>query len=338
MIGRIFTFGDLDPASIAEAIAGKQDLLHFDRSPVAGSNNPVTSDGIATAIAGKQDTLTLDERPTARSRNPVTSGGIRSAIDEKQDALVFDGSPVSGSSHPITSGGVYAALADKQNRLFFDDEPTRGSNNVLTSGAVYDALRNVDISVEVDDEPTQNSRHAVMSGGVYLALSGKQDKIWRTTVSLTATWNGSNPYSQVITIPNTTQYSMVELQPSIAAIRGFKQAGVDAMWVENDNGVLTVYTLGAVPTTAMEIQCIITEVGNTSSVSEEPAIAVDGALSPTSQNPVQNRAIYAALQEKESTDNKVTTINAISTDNDYPSAKAVWELFSSIVDGDTRNY
>ena len=70
MIGRIFTFGDLDPASIAEAIAGKQDLLHFDRSPVAGSNNPVTSDGIATAIAGKQDTLTFDERPTARSRNP----------------------------------------------------------------------------------------------------------------------------------------------------------------------------------------------------------------------------------------------------------------------------
>ena len=31
-------------------------------------------------------------------------------------------------------------------------------------------------------------------------------------------------------------------------------------------------------------------------------------------------------------------ISAISTDNDYPSAKAVWELFSSIVDGDSRNY
>ena len=40
---------------------------------------------------------------------------------------------------------------------------------------------------------------------------------------------------------------MVELQPDIQAIRSFKQAGVDAMWVENDNGVLTVYALGAAP-------------------------------------------------------------------------------------------
>jgi hypothetical protein len=338
MIGRIIKIGDLDPASIAEAIAGKQDALIFDSAPTLGSENPVTSDGVARALQDTQYQLSFDDSPREGSRNPVTSAGIKAAIDGKQDALIFDGTPVSGSTHPVTSGGVHAALGQKQNRLYFDSEPTRGSNNVLTSGSVYDALKNMDITVAMDDVPTENSDHVVSSGGIFLALTGKQDKIWRTTVSLTSAWTGSDPYAQVITIPNTTEYSMVELQPSIAAIRSFKQAGVDAMWVENDNGVLTVYALGAAPSSAMELQCVIMEVGNSGSASVEPALPIDDALSRTSRNPVQNRVIYDALQDKENIDNKVTTISAISTDNDYPSAKAVWELFSSIVDGDSRNY
>ena len=338
MIGRIIKIGDLDPASIAEAIAGKQDALIFDSAPTLGSENPVTSHGVARALQDTQYQLSFDDSPREGSRNPVTSAGIKAAIDGKQDTLVFDGTPVSGSTHPVTSGGVHAALTQKQNRLYFDSEPTRGSNNVLTSGSVYDALKNMDISVAMDDVPTENSDHVVSSGGIFLALSGKQDKIWRTTVSLTATWTGSDPYAQVITIPNTTEYSMVELQPGIQAIRSFKQAGVDAMWVENDNGVLTVYALGAAPSSAMEIQCVIMEVGNSGSASEETTIPIDDTLSPTSRNPVQNRVIYDALQDRETIDNKVTAISAISTDSDYPSAKAVWELFSSIVDGDSRNY
>ena len=328
----------MDPASIAEAIAGKQDLLIFDSQPVAGSHNPVTSDGIAQALSGKQNAMTFDSAPTAGSSNPVTSDGLKRALDGKQNQLVIDGAPVSGSSHPITSGGVHAALADKQNRLFFDDEPTRGSNNVLSSGVVYEALQDVQIPVDIDDAPTQNSDNLVSSGAVYLALSGMQDKIWSTTVSLTANWSGNDPYTQVITIPKTTAHSMVELQPGIAAIRRFKQDGVDAMWVENNNGVFTVYALGAAPTAALDIQCVIIEVGNTSSVSEEPVITVDATLSPSSGNPVQNKVIYSALEEKEAVDNKVTQITGSCTDTEYPSAKAVWALFNSLADGDGRSY
>ena len=244
MIGRIFTFGDLDPASIAEAIAGKQDLLYFDRTPTEGSNNPVTSDGIARAIADKMPAMTFDSTPTAGSINPVTSGGIKTALDRKQDELTFDGTPVSGSSRPITSGGVYQALAEKQNRLYFDNEPTQGSNNILTSAAVYDALRDGHVNLDFDEAPTEGSSNPVTSGGIYLALSGKQDRIWQTTITLTGDWDGRNPYYQVVTIPNATANSMVELQPSLAVIQRFKQDGVDAMWVENDGGVLKVYTLG----------------------------------------------------------------------------------------------
>ena len=338
MIGRIITIGESDPAGIAEAIAGKQDLLTFDSVPVRGSNNPVTSDGIASAIAEKQNALTFDSAPTAESRNPVTSGGVKAALDGKQDTLSFDGTPSAGSTKPVTSGGVYAALQEKQNRLYFDGEPTQGSNNILTSGAVYDAVREIEVPLEFDALPIENSSNLVRSGGVYAALTGKQDRIWRTSVTLTAEWSGNDPYSQVVSVPGTTANSMIELQPGIDAIRSFKQSGVDAMWVENDNGVLTVFALGAAPPVATEIQCVVTEVGNMSSASGESVILIDDELSPQSVNPVQNKAIYAALGEKETTQNRVTTITAASADTEYPTARAVWRLFSSLADGDGRSY
>ena len=36
--------------------------------------------------------------------------------------------------------------------------------------------------------------------------------------------------------------------------------GVAALWVENNNGTLTAYALGAAPSAAMTAQCTVTEV------------------------------------------------------------------------------
>ena len=44
------------------------------------------------------------------------------------------------------------------------------------------------------------------------------------------------------------------------------------------------------------------------------------------------------ISGKEDKTNKVTSISASSTDTQYPSAKAVWNLFNSIVNGDEVNY
>ena len=40
----------------------------------------------------------------------------------------------------------------------------------------------------------------------------------------------------------------------------------------------------------------------------------------------------------ETGDNKVTTISSSSTNTEYPSAKAVYDLFNSIIDGDEVSY
>ena len=338
MIGRIFKVGAIDAAGIAEALALKQDVLTFDQTPTEGSQNPVTSSGIAAALEGKQEALTIDPAPAAGSTNPVSSGGTAAALAGKQDRLVFDGTPVSGSTKPVTSGGVHAALAQKQDRLFFDNAPIQGSNNILSSGAIYEAIMDVHAEVEMDGTPTSGSAKAVSSGGVYIALASKQDRIWKATLSLSTTWSGSNPYTQTITLTGSTANSMIELHPTLAQIQQFKADGVDAMWVENNNGTLTVYALGAKPTVALSLQCTVTEVGDTPGASGGNAYDIDQELSPSSTNPVQNRTVYNALAGKESVSNRVTEISIYSSDSQYPSARAVWQLFKSITDGDGVGY
>ena len=66
--------------------------------------------------------------------------------------------------------------------------------------------------------------------------------------------------------------------------------------------------------------------------------AVDSALSDSSENPVQNKTVKAALDGKETRSNLVTTVSASSTDTQYPSALAVWTLFRSITNGNEVSY
>ena len=81
------------------------------------------------------------------------------------------------------------------------------------------------------------------------------------SVTLTASgWSGDGTYTQAITIPNTTAQSKVDLQPDATVLVAMMDAGVSAMYVANDNGVLTAYAVGAAPTADMTVQVTVTEV------------------------------------------------------------------------------
>ena len=79
------------------ALRGKQNTLHIDTAPTAGSANPVSSGGVYTALRRKQDILRIDTAPTADSVNPVSSGGVKAALDELQRQIPHyaDGDEVS---------------------------------------------------------------------------------------------------------------------------------------------------------------------------------------------------------------------------------------------------
>lgn len=82
--------------------------------------------------------LTFDQTPIDGSQNPVTSDGIYDALTGKQDKLSFDSSPIAGSSRPVTSGGVHKAIADAVAKIPFGLDPNNPDVGVYLSGIRMD--------------------------------------------------------------------------------------------------------------------------------------------------------------------------------------------------------
>ena len=66
-------------------------------------------------------------------------------------------------------------------------------------------------------------------------------------------------HSQVVTIPGITEYSKVDLLPSVEQLAIFHNKDV-AFVTENEDGVVTVYAIGDKPTLDYTMQVQITEV------------------------------------------------------------------------------
>ena len=82
-----------------------------------------------------------------------------------------------------------------------------------------------------------------------------------TSISLPASaWVGENSlYSQVVSIPGVTEYSKVDLLPSVEQLVIFHNKDV-AFVTENEDGVVTVYAIGDKPLMDYTMQAQITEV------------------------------------------------------------------------------
>lgn len=73
-------------------------------------------------------------------------------------------------------------------------------------------------------------------------------------------WVGSdNLHAQVVSIDGVTEYSQVDLTPSVEQLVIFYEKDLTLV-TENDGGVVTVYAIGQKPTNDYEIQVTITEV------------------------------------------------------------------------------
>lgn len=78
---------------------------------------------------------------------------------------------------------------------------------------------------------------------------------------LAANWVGdASPYSQVVTIEGVTEFSQVDLTPSIEQLVIFYEKDLGFV-TENEDGVVTVYAIGQKPENDYTIQVTITEVG-----------------------------------------------------------------------------
>lgn len=82
-------------------------------------------------------------------------------------------------------------------------------------------------------------------------------------IALGVDWDGeSGMFSQPATVTGAkvTERSKVDLQLSAEQFAQLVIDGVTGLTTLNDSGELTVWAVGAVPSTAMTIQCTVTEV------------------------------------------------------------------------------
>lgn len=137
---------------VDELLAEKQGTLTFDETPIEGSTNPVTSDGIYKAI----DEATPHEGTIT---NDMLAGGITGDKLAQSTKDLFDAAGTATnevSTHNVSITAhtdirdevalkanktyVDTELEKKQDNLTFDNTPENGSTNPVTSDGIYDAL------------------------------------------------------------------------------------------------------------------------------------------------------------------------------------------------------
>ena len=154
-----------------------QTELTFDTTPTAGSNNPVTSDGIKKELDKKQNSLTAGDNITISADNVISADkqillatyGV-TTYDEVRNAMlngvdVFAKKGTSDILHSMWNGDneiyfesvvatptvIRLAMLKRDNswslieiplqrKLTFDTTPTAGSNNPVTSDGIKTAL------------------------------------------------------------------------------------------------------------------------------------------------------------------------------------------------------
>ena len=131
--------------SVKEELAGKQNVLTFDATPTAGSQNPVTSDGIKRAldnidvgnVQGQLDAIKLEQT----EQNKKISDN-KTAVDSVKESVANQETDITALQE--TTAGHTTAIeglqTGKQNVLTFDATPTAGSNNPVTSDGIKKAI------------------------------------------------------------------------------------------------------------------------------------------------------------------------------------------------------
>lgn len=82
------------------------------------------------------------------------------------------------------------------------------------------------------------------------------------SITMSGTWTGSaSPYSQTVTVTGATvtAKSKVDIQITAAQMESLISDGVTGLVIENNNGTLTAYAVGAAPSAAMTVQCTVEE-------------------------------------------------------------------------------
>jgi hypothetical protein len=117
----------------------------------------------------------------------------------------------------------------------------------------YTPVKGKDYFVEADKQELVEALLDIIQ------VSGAKAKIGEVTLPASAWVSEGSLHSQVVEIEGVTEYSQVDLTPSVEQLAVFYEKDLTFV-TENEDGVVTVYAIGQKPTNDYTIQVTITEV------------------------------------------------------------------------------
>ena len=150
--------------------------------------------------------------------------------------------------HGVTKAQVGLSNVDNVKQAPYTHVSDKANPHGVTKAQV--GLGNVDNTSDAN-KPVSTAQQAAINAC----------KVKKNTLSLpTASWAGSGPYTQTVTITGITVNSKVDIQMDATALGVLIDSGTSAIWIENNNGTLTAKALGEKPNANLSVQVTITEV------------------------------------------------------------------------------
>lgn len=111
---------------------------------------------------------------------------------------------------------------------------------------------------------TQAQMDAISSGITQAKVADFESKAYKPKykeLTLSTSWSGNeSPYSQSVTVAGATANTKVDIQPSTTVLAQMIEDGTTALFIENNNGILTAFAIGKKPSTQLTVQVTLTEV------------------------------------------------------------------------------
>lgn len=178
---------------------------------------------------------------------------IRDTNDTDEISILFDNGYVSASQNTyiftingISHLNISGTIVDIQ--MSMSGLNDSGATTTITLTAIAHETK-------VIADPTSPSATPLVMPMVPAPVSGTL-----TLSSSSWTDNLDGTYSQSITITGSTNYSKIDLQPNAAVLSQLSADGVGAIYVTNQNNVLSAIAVGNAPTANLSVQYVMSAV------------------------------------------------------------------------------
>lgn len=256
--GTVTAVNEQQPSGSGNVILTATNIPTSDNSNVQAKLTSLASDvtGLNTAVQGKASQSALDALTTTVNGKAATS-----------DVILKDGTTIvvwSSSSNDLNDLYTGVVLCNEN----VHNTPSAAWWLIIGAGqadtrtqTAYALFNNVTPKIRYKANNTWGSWADI-----------KYDKPKVGYVELSGSWSGSaSPYSQTVTMYTASSggtaitvsaNAKIDLQPNASFYAAMVDAQTSAVYVENNNGTLTAYAIGAIPnTSAVRIQATYYEVG-----------------------------------------------------------------------------